>query len=147
MLAKALQENPTSGELWSIAIELESKSTRKAKIVDALKQCDNDPLVIVSVAKLFWKDKKYEKAKKWFERGIALDPNNGDIWAFYWRFLFECEGKESAEEIKKKCIEQDPRGGKLWNMVKKGDDGWKFKTFQLLEKVGILAEELLKKIE
>ena len=90
MLSKGLQENPKAGELWALAIELEPKNTRKAKIVDALKHNDNDPYVIVSVAKLFWKDKKFEKAKKWFERAIALDPLVGDSWAYYYKFINDC---------------------------------------------------------
>ena len=46
--------------------------------------------MIVAVAKLFWKDKKYEKAKKWFERAIALDPLVGDSWAYYYKFIKDC---------------------------------------------------------
>lgn len=61
--AKALQEMPESGDLWAMAIELEPKSTRKTKLVGALKQCENDPLVILSIGKIFWKEKKMEKAR------------------------------------------------------------------------------------
>ena len=58
-------------------------------MVDAMKNCDNDPKVILSIAKTFWKDKKVEKARKWIERSLALDPNLGDSWAVYIRFIEE----------------------------------------------------------
>jgi len=37
MLSRALKECPNDGVLWALAIELESKSARKKKIVDAMK--------------------------------------------------------------------------------------------------------------
>jgi pre-mRNA-processing factor 6 len=46
-----LQECPTSGILWAEAIEMEPAPQQKAKSVDALKRCDNDPNVIIAVAK------------------------------------------------------------------------------------------------
>lgn len=55
-----------SGELWSLAVENEPKRTRKAKIVDAMKKGENNPYVVLSIAKIFWKEKKIEKARKWF---------------------------------------------------------------------------------
>lgn len=50
-MAKALQECPKSGLLWAESIFLENRPARKTKSVDALKRCDNDPLVLVAVAK------------------------------------------------------------------------------------------------
>ena len=52
-----------------------------------MKHNDNDPYVIIAVAKLFWKDKKCEKARKWLERAIALAPNIGDSWIYYHTFI------------------------------------------------------------
>lgn len=78
---------PNSGELWSLAVENEPKRTRKAKIVDAMKKGENNPYVVLSIAKIFWKEKKIEKARKWLERSLALDPNIGDTWTFYWKFI------------------------------------------------------------
>ena len=45
LLAKALQECPTSGVLWSNAILMVDKPQRKTKSVDALKKCENNALV------------------------------------------------------------------------------------------------------
>jgi pre-mRNA-processing factor 6 len=54
--------------------------------VDALKNCDNDPYVILAVAKLFWEDRKIEKARTWFNRGVTTDPDLGDLWAYFLKF-------------------------------------------------------------
>lgn len=118
-IAKGLQDLPDCGELWAIAIELEPKATRKTKIVAALKNCENDPLVLTSVSKLFWKEKKLDKAKRWIERAIALKPKLGDAWAYYIKICEETEGKEKTLEIKKKCLEADPKYGEIWTKFKK----------------------------
>jgi pre-mRNA-processing factor 6 len=75
-----------------LAVENEPKRTRKAKIVDAMKKGENNPYVVLSIAKIFWKEKKYEKARKWMERSLALDANIGDTWAYYWKFILTQEG-------------------------------------------------------
>jgi len=42
---------------------MELKPKQKAKSVHALKRCDDDPHVILVVAKIFWDDRKIEKAR------------------------------------------------------------------------------------
>ena len=75
--------------IWALAVEQEKKRTRKAKIVDAMKKGENDPLIVLSIAKIFWREKKMDKARKWLERSLALDPTIGDTWAYYWTFVYE----------------------------------------------------------
>ena len=53
--------------------------------------CPNDPNVNLSVAKIFWKEKKLDKAKKWFEKTIELCPLHGDAWCYFYKFLLENE--------------------------------------------------------
>ena len=72
------------------------------------RRCDNDPHVIAAVAKLFWADRKLEKARlypeyseyseypecadhrlqarTWFNRSVTLDSDNGDVWAYFYKF-------------------------------------------------------------
>ena len=118
-IAKGLQELPNSGELWALAIELEPKATRKTKIVAALKNCENDPLVLTAVAKLFWKEKKLDKAIRWIERAVALKPKLGDAWAYYIRIVEETDSKEMAEDVRRRCIESEPKLGDIWMKCKK----------------------------
>lgn len=121
-IAKGLQDLPDCGELWALAIELEPKTTRKTKIVAALKCCDNNPLVLTSVGKLFWKEKKLDKAKRWVERAIALKPKLGDAWVYYVKICEEMgEGKEKVMEIWKKCEENQPKLGEIWKRFSGGN--------------------------
>lgn len=50
-MAEALQKCPTSGLLWAEAIKMEPRLQRKTKGIDALKKCDNDPHVLLAVAR------------------------------------------------------------------------------------------------
>lgn len=52
LMARALQECPSSGLLWAEAIFIEARPQRKTKSVDALKKCEHDPHVLLAVARL-----------------------------------------------------------------------------------------------
>ena len=83
--------------------------------IDALKRCENSPLVLLAVAKLFLSERKVcrgpkergsvfcafrwlmpasafcarvqiAKPRQWFNRTIKLDPDYGDAWAHYYKF-------------------------------------------------------------
>jgi pre-mRNA-processing factor 6 len=66
-LNKGLQACPSNGELWSLAIQLEPKTTRKKKSADAVTVCPNDPYVYLSTAKIFWRENKQSKMLRWIE--------------------------------------------------------------------------------
>ena len=69
ILSKALQECSKSGKLWSEAISMASRPQQRGKSRDALKACGNhDPHVALTVAKLFSKERKLQKARRWFIR-------------------------------------------------------------------------------
>ena len=63
LLAKALQECPTSGIPWTASIEMVPRPQREGKSSDAVKRCDHDPHVLAIVAKFFWHYRKVEKAR------------------------------------------------------------------------------------
>ena len=54
---------PASGLLWAEEISTCPKPQQKSKSVEALKRCDNDPHVIVAVARLFERDRKIPKVR------------------------------------------------------------------------------------
>jgi len=88
LMAKALQEVPNSGLLWSESIwHLESRTQRKPRSLEAIKKVDNDPILFVTVARIFWGERRLEKASSWFEKAIILDSDLGDTWAWYYKFL------------------------------------------------------------
>jgi pre-mRNA-processing factor 6 len=80
MLSKALQERPTSGLLWSLALWAEARASRKTKSVDALRKTKDSPIVVCAVARVLWADRVIERAREWFGRATATDPDRGDIW-------------------------------------------------------------------
>jgi pre-mRNA-processing factor 6 len=90
LMAKALQECPTSGLLWSENIwHLEPRTQRKPRSLEAIKKVDNDPILFVTVARIFWGERKLDKAMNWFEKAILLDADLGDTWAWYYKFLLQ----------------------------------------------------------
>jgi pre-mRNA-processing factor 6 len=120
LLAKALQDCPTSGPLWAEAIAMAPRPARKTKSADALKRCDSDAHIVAAVATLFWGDRKNDKARAWFGRAVALDPDNGDFWALYYRFEQQHGGgPEAAADVARRCAAADPRHGERWTAVSK----------------------------
>ena len=90
LMAKALQEVPNSGLLWSESIwHLEPRTQRKPRSLEAIKKVDNDPILFVTVARIFWGERRLEKASTWFEKAILLDSDLGDTWAWYYKFLLQ----------------------------------------------------------
>ncbi len=74
LMAKALQACPKSGMLHADEIISAPKVLRKAKAFEALKRCDNDKYVMIAVAKMFFDNLMYAKARKWLDRVVAIDP-------------------------------------------------------------------------
>ncbi|MCJ1355636.1 MAG: hypothetical protein MMC33_005628 [Icmadophila ericetorum] len=120
LMAKALQEVPTSGLLWSESIwHLELRTQRKPRSLEAIKKVDNDPILFVTVARIFWGERKLEKASSWFEKAIILDSDLGDTWAWYYKFLLQHGTKEKQEDVISKCILSEPKHGEVWQSIAK----------------------------
>ena len=117
--AKALQECPQSGELWADEIESAPRPARKGKSLEALKRCDNNAHVIVAVSKLFVAERKHAKARKWFNRACALDPDLGDAWAHYYAFELAEGAQADQDDVKDRCINAEPAHGELWTSISK----------------------------
>ncbi|KAA8526399.1 hypothetical protein F0562_008398 [Nyssa sinensis] len=109
LMAKALQECPNSGILWAASIEMVPRPQRKTKSMDALKKCDHDPHVIAAVAKLFWHDRKVDKARSWLNRAVTLAPDIGDFWALYYKFELQHGTEENQKDVLKRCIVAEPK--------------------------------------
>ena len=85
-LSRGLQECPSSGLLWSMAVWAEPRASRKTKGVDALRKTKDSPLVVCTVARVLWADRVIERARDWFGRATATDPDLGDVWAWWLKF-------------------------------------------------------------
>ncbi|KAF7353043.1 hypothetical protein MVEN_01272000 [Mycena venus] len=119
MLARSLQECPTSGLLWSMSIWAEPRPMRKARSVDALKKSADNPVIICTVARLFWAERKIEKARQWFGRAVATDPDLGDSWAWWLKFERQHGTEEHREEVRKKCVAAEPHHSPMWQSIAK----------------------------
>ncbi|CAG8498054.1 301_t:CDS:10 [Ambispora gerdemannii] len=135
LLAKALQHCPHSGLLWSESIFMEPRPQRKSKSVDALKQCDNDPMVIATVARLFWFEGKVEKARTWFEKAIKVNPDWGDSWAWFYKFELQHGTEQHQQDVISRCVASEPHHGEKWQVVAKD-----------INNVGKNIEEILKMV-
>ena len=119
LMAKALQQCHTAGILWAEAIAMEPRAQQKTKSSDALKACDNDPHVIVAVSRLFWRDRKEEKARSWCNRAATLDPDLGDAWGNYYAFELQHGTEEQQMEVLRRCVAADPHHGDEWTAASK----------------------------
>jgi pre-mRNA-processing factor 6 len=136
LMAKALQEVPNSGLLWSESIwHLEPRAQRKPRSLEAIKKVDNDPILFVTVARIFWGERRLEKAGSWFEKAILLDQSRGDTWGWYWKFLQQHGTEEKRADVLQKCIISEPRYGEIWQGVAKHPKNAGLKTEDILKLV------------
>ncbi|ORX66123.1 TPR-like protein [Linderina pennispora] len=134
LLSRALQECPKSGLLWAESILLEQRPQRKAK---------DDPAITCMIARLFWSERRIEKARTWFERAAAADQDYGDAWA--WWLKFEVDQAARADEqlmlderikaIEDACMRADPHHGQVWPVVSKDPKNARLSTRDILHKV------------
>jgi len=119
LLAKALQECPSSGLLLAESIRVAPRVEQKSKSSQAIKRCPDDPRVIVAVASLFASERKNDKARKWLDRAVILDPDNGDSWTRYYAFEKRVGTTEQQSSVKDRCIAAEPKHGEIWTSVTK----------------------------
>lgn len=133
LLSKALQECQTSGLLWSIAIWMEPRPSRKTKSVDALRKVTDDPAIIVTVARMLWMEGKKDKARSWLSKSCKADPDNGEHWAWWYKFELQDGTQENAHNVLESAKQAEPHHGEIWQSVIK-DDSNLGKPFDLLIK-------------
>ncbi|KAJ1928331.1 U4/U6 x U5 tri-snRNP complex subunit Prp1 [Tieghemiomyces parasiticus] len=135
ILSKALQECPHAGILWAEAIFLDPRPQRKGRSVDAMKQCPDDPVLMTAIARLFWSERKLDKARTWFERALKLDSDAGDTWAWWYKLELLHGTPETQQKVREGCAQADPHHGELWQPIAKD-----------VRNFGIPVEEKLAKV-
>lgn len=89
-----------------MAIWMEAAQQRKGRSVDAIKKSNEHPLVINAVGRLFWNERKIEKTRLWLSRAANADPDNGDLWAWWYKFEKQHGEKVSlADPYRKSCAD------------------------------------------
>lgn len=119
MLSRALQDCPASGVLWSMALWAEPRASRKTKSVDALRKTKDSPLVVCTVARILWADRVIDRAREWFSRATATDPDMGDIWGWWLKFERQHGTEEQREAVRIRCVAADPHHSPVWQSVAK----------------------------
>lgn len=153
LLAKALQACPKAGPLWAEFVEHgPSSATIKSRATTALRNCENDPFVIVAVTKMtFWAERKYDKAREWLEKAVQLRPDVGDFWAALYKFELQAaavtatatadqaQPSPRVKNVVDKCTAAAPTHGDLWRSVFKDPANKGLSTEQLLKKVSLMV--------
>ncbi|KAF2257771.1 TPR-like protein [Lojkania enalia] len=120
LMAVALQQCPQSGILWAEKIMyLETRTQRKPRALEAIKKVENDPILFVVVARIFWGERKLDKAGTWFTRAVNLDPDFGDGWVWYYKFLLQHGTEEKQAEVMNRTVMAEPKHGEIWQSVRK----------------------------
>lgn len=132
MISDAIRECPKNGELLGMLVEIEPKAGRIRVARNALESCEYEIEPMNVLARIFWLELKKEKATTWFERSLLVNALNGDTWAYYYLFLQENEEEAQKNEVLKRCIQAEPREGRLWKLQSERPVHWNFSTEKLL---------------
>jgi pre-mRNA-processing factor 6 len=116
LVLEGLKLYPKSGVLWAEAIRLEPRQTRKAKTVDALEKCEEAPEVLVEAARLFWEDRKMEKARLWFRKSLSKAGKWGDAVIYFYQFEQE-QTDSHAEELLQEVATSKYKYGEVWEQT------------------------------
>jgi len=140
-MAQALQEVPDSGLLWSEKIwHLEPRTQRKPRSLEAIRKVDNDPILFVTVARIFWGERRLDKAATWFQKAAVLDPDVGDTWAWWYKFLLQHGTEEKQLEVLSKCVLNQPKHGEVWQSISKSPENARLGTEEILKLVAAKLE-------
>lgn len=135
LMSKALQECPTSGILWAANIEMAPRPQKKSRSSDAYKKCEQNPHVLAAVAKLFWHERKVDKARSYLNRAVTLAPDIGDFWALYYKFELQHGDEETQKDVIKRCVAAEPKHGEKWQAISKAVENSHQPTEAILKKV------------
>ena len=130
-----LQECPESGLLWTMSVWSEPRPARKTRSADALRKTKDNPLVICTVARIFWSERKIEKAREWFGRALAQDSDLGDVWAWWLKFERQHGTEETRQEVINRCVAAEPHHSPVWQSLAKDDKNLGKGPKEILEQV------------
>lgn len=112
---------------------MEDRAARKTKSADALKRSNNDPRVVVCVARMFWQERNLAKARNWFEKAVTINPDLGDTWAWMFKFEKQHGTAEQQKAVSDRCTAAEPHHGPTWQQVLKDPANANKTTADILE--------------
>jgi pre-mRNA-processing factor 6 len=141
LMAGALQQCPTSGILWAEKImHLETRTQRKPRALEAIKKVEKDPLLFVVVARIFWAERRLDKAATWFTKAITVDSDFGDSWIWFHKFLEQHGTEEKKQDILSKIALAEPKHGEIWQAVNKDPKNARKSVEEILKIAAGVAE-------
>jgi len=93
-----------------------------------------------SVARIFWSERKIEKAREWFGCALAQDSDLGDIWAWWLKFERQHGSEETRQEVINRCMAAEPHHSPVWESVAKDDKNAGKGTKEILEIVANIVQ-------
>ncbi|KAL9058362.1 MAG: hypothetical protein Q9162_001817 [Coniocarpon cinnabarinum] len=143
LMSRALQsvEPQRSGSLWAERIwHMAPRKERKPLALEAVKKVDNDAVLFITVARIFWTERRLDKASTWFEKALVLDSDWGDSWGWYLKFLREHGTKEKMAEVREKVSSVVPKHGEFWTAIRKDPKNARLTSQDVVEKVADVVE-------
>ncbi len=92
-------------------------------------------MVVCTVARLFWAERNIEKARNWFQRAAKINPDLGDVYAWWLKFELEHGTQEHQQDVIDKCVHAEPHHGERWCRAAKDPKSWRKKTADILNLV------------
>lgn len=71
-------------------------------MADAVRKTDDDAAVFAAFGRVFMADRKYDKARKYFQRATTLVPDIGDFWGMW----IACETADEKPAAVSDIVEQ-----------------------------------------
>lgn len=141
LVNQAYQKFRNSPLIWYEKLKVVGKrSEMKKNFVEAMKETNSDPLILLAVGANFYIESKYDKAKIWFERSIGADKDFGDAWCWLYVFYKKKNQSEELLQLVKEFKIAEPKHGKVWPSVAKDIKNFEKTTEELLD---IASEKLL----
>ena len=75
-----------------------------------------------------------------FPEAAILDPDYGDTWAWWYKFLLQHGTEEKRNDVVSKCVLNEPNHGEVWQAVWKAPENAGLGTEAVLKKVAVLLE-------
>lgn len=141
LMASALQQCPKSGLLWAEKImHLESRTQRKPRALEAIKKVEKDALLFCVVGRIFWAERRLDKAATWFVKAVTHDSDFGDAWVWYYKFLLQHGTEEKLQDTLAKAALAEPRHGEIWQSVAKDPKNARKSVEEILKIAAEVAE-------
>lgn len=137
LLSKAITLIPTSALLWVDNIKLATKQQVKNTYVLALKKTNDDPLIILTIAKDLWKSGRIAKSNQFFKACLDKDDEFGDFYIYYYAFLLKFGTREEMKNLEDEMLNKEKLHGYLWGKVSKENEARNVPDLQLLREAAV----------